>query len=590
MKIKTFFIFIVLNIFTLLAVTILYEYISIDDKLEQLERTVDLALERAVYNATASEELFTKDRAQMGDLVTYSYGVGSGSFAKTQTVENALPVWNGSEFVRANSYGLTIDNVGFPISSSGNHVGWRGSQSSSNFNLTNVNGYDSVQVFTYLYGQPRGTYMSYSGATGVSLNTSMNWANNTRQTDKDAMVNMTGKVLQTTNSMIQPSSPTGDLFDNGVRKDFEEYYHAIGSKVLTGNFVKVKDGEGYRLEYAVYPVLADMGMRVTASDGNDYSNSPQIKILSSGTSEVDAGNPVMTDNWGQSIKVGKQYIESTGTVKRSNYYLTPYSLGVTYIPKDVVKETFIANLDTMCRLNKLASGRTLWDDGASSADAKTILNSATGCIKDGKGQETSIYPGGGSTAQQHIKGADEVIINDGRIEYDLNSIQMKIEYFLVDFWDERNATVLHQCVGEVAQAYDLSGSVSNLQVFKNNLNDYKNSNSGFKYLTNTKNQHYKLWVNGTYKDINLGAGYEKNQGKAIVAKVTARIKVHIPYDNAIIQWTVHNYTNHGAGKSEHYDIKMYNESATSAANFRDGADEFESGVWYQTSTYFAVTR
>ena len=286
---------------------------------------------------------------------------------------------------------------------------------------------------------------------------------------------------------------------------------------------------------------------------------------------------VMTDNWGQVIKIGKRRTDVAGSA-RSNYFLSPYSLGVTYIPKDVVKETFIANLDTMCRLNKLASGTTI---DMTDTDVVSTLNSATGCIKDGNGNETNIYPAGGDVSQQHTVGANENIINDGMIEYDLNSVTMKVEYFVVDLWDTNNYKILNTAVGEVGKSYsEVSGLVNKLT---RNVENYRDNNTGYNFL----NGSVKTYKVGS-RTANLAAGYERNQGRALIARVSVRMKVHIPYTNALIQWGVYKHTHHS--DVEHYDIKMYNADATNVSNFMDGIVGTEDGLWYQTSTYYAVTR
>jgi hypothetical protein len=294
----------------------------------------------------------------------------------------------------------------------------------------------------------------------------------------------------------------------------------------------------------------------------------------------------MTDNWCQVVKIGKKRTDTSSgaIIKRSYYYLTPYSLGVTYIPKDVLKETFIANLDTMCRLTKLGSSAIIYNNqtnGMENATTKEILNSATGCIADGDGNETSVYHNG--VSNKHQTTSTENIINDGIIEYDLSTIQLKVEYFVVDFWDTNNAIVVNRCVGQVAKSYETNDDIKTK--LQNNVKDYRDNDTGYNYLKSLSNTTTKYYLNGS--EINLAQGYEANQGNTVVAKVSARVKVHIPYDNAFIQWAVEKYTYHRGG-SEHYDIKLYN-AANSAQDFRDGTYTDEDGVWYQTSIYYAVT-
>lgn len=567
MKIKSMFILLVTNIFVMMAVTILYEYISIQDKLTQLNNTIEVTLERSIHNATASEELFTLNYANAGNVSVYSYGVYQGGAGDTV---NSIAVWDGTKFVAINAYGLTMQNVGFPVSTTGNKTAWNMDSGASVTDLstsviTTCNGYTSTDVFEYLYGNVTNDYN----------NPNLAWANlgspETKQDAKNAHTVLTQSTKIANGSQI-PSNPIYTA--EGVRQDFAKYYEEIGSHILTANFVKIEDtaNNRYTLDYMVYPTLADMGLPMEDKDGNVYS-----------LGSLNNGMNVMTDNWCQVAKIGKRITNtSVGQIAtRSYYYLTPYSLGVTYIPKDVLKETFIANLDTTCRLNKLDSTTVVWGKGQINPDATTkdIINSATGCIS-GNGESTSVYINGGNTAEKHIVGANENIINDGVIEYDLNSIEIKIEYFKVDFWNKNNAIVVQRCVGEIDKAYD---NISGLKMaLENNVTDYKLNDTGYKYLTSPDKQSYYI---GKQK-VDLGIGYQANQGNRIVAKVSVRLKVHIPYDNALIQWTVNKYTGHS--NSEHYDIKLYN-SYNSAQNFREGVlTTNDSGVYYQTSTYFTI--
>lgn len=573
MRVKSMFIFLVLNIFTVMAVSILYEYISIQDKLTQLENTVSLSLERAVYNSTASEELFTEKFADTSGLKVYSYGTSNGSVGSASDVSNSILVWDGDKFVKANAYGLTIHNVGFPVRQTGNSTGWTKSTGTSvtrlnSTNLATINGHNSTEVFEYLYGDVTNKYNTPD----------LSWANTGSDQTKADATKANALLTGYTNGCTYAESnganlPSKPKYTTGVREDFYDFYRNIGHKIVKANFVKEKtEDSGYQLSYQVYPVLADMGLPVQISDG---------KVYAYGT-DGENSKPIMTDNWCQVAKIGKRV--SDGSVSRSYYYLTPYSLGITYIPKDVLKETFLANLDTVCRFTKLGSsalsyGTAGWSGKLNEeATVKDVLNSATGCLGD-----TNVYKNGGATAEKHKTKLSENIINDGIIEYDLNSVQTKIEYFVVDFWNEKNALIVDKCVGEVEKAYSVGYTNLSTQL-KKNVADYKNNDSGYQYLTDMKNKNYKL--NG--ETVDLTKGYTANQGNTIVAKVSVRVKVHIPYDNPLMQWAVNKYTHHSDSTSEHYDIKLYNEYNT-AKDFRTHAYTEADGVWYQTSTYFALT-
>ena len=89
-------------------------------------------------------------------------------------------------------------------------------------------------------------------------------------------------------------------------------------------------------------------------------------------------------------------------------------------------------------------------------------------------------------------------------------------------------------------------------------------------------------------------------GNRIVAKVTVKLKVHILYQSSILQWISYKdwlANNSGSDKSEwHASIKEINPSTGLIKNRVPFTGEIstladkDDGTWFQTSTYFAVTR
>ena len=69
-------------------------------------------------------------------------------------------------------------------------------------------------------------------------------------------------------------------------------------------------------------------------------------------------------------------------------------------------------------------------------------------------------------------------------------------------------------------------------------------------------------------------------GKRIVAKVTVKLKVHVPYQSSILQWFRELTDTDG---NNHYDIRLWDEDA-------DEADRNSNGVWFSYTTYTAISR
>ena len=69
-------------------------------------------------------------------------------------------------------------------------------------------------------------------------------------------------------------------------------------------------------------------------------------------------------------------------------------------------------------------------------------------------------------------------------------------------------------------------------------------------------------------------------GKRIVAKVTVKMKVHIPYESSVLTWLVSKYS---TKPTDHFDVKLWNPNSKSIVREHDG-------LWYQYSTYTAISR
>lgn len=105
------------------------------------------------------------------------------------------------------------------------------------------------------------------------------------------------------------------------------------------------------------------------------------------------------------------------------YYLTPYSLGVTYIDKDVLKVAIISHLQQLMLYK--------YDNPMQ----------GVGCLD-------SRHTTGKTTIDGHL--LDETIINNGVFEIDLNSIDIDIQYKIFDFYDNANADIVNKIEGGIA--------------------------------------------------------------------------------------------------------------------------------------------
>lgn len=296
--------------------------------------------------------------------------------------------------------------------------------------------------------------------------------------------------------------------------EFKQFYNSIGKEMKTTINVKTKDGSYYKSNIQELPTLSLMGLKL--SDYNKTSST------------------ITNDYLSTSIHFGK----TASGIADTSYFLTPYSLGVTYIPVKVLKPVFIGHLQQMVLYSKVKHTPT---DTGSSAD----FNDGIGCIS------TDVYDSGHNAS--HLKDTSENIINDGEVEYDLNSIKVKIDYFFVDFYDNSRYEIVNRIEGSTSR-YNSSGSLMPL-TSSNNLQSLP----------------YRLKLSDT-------SNYAS--GKRIVARVSVKMKIHVPYKSAVLQWFRHLSDSDGVN---HYDIRLWDET-------NEDVDLANDGVWFTYTTYTAVTR
>lgn len=487
--------------------SIMLEYMDLYERYDAIETNISTCVEQALQTSVKSEEMFSDLYQQK--VASYTVTNANKSAMANKGAAN-LVVFDrvNGNFFDANayvySYLYTKENQ--PIGMSRMTVDGRKSSWGNN---------TADRVFEWLYGELGSEY-------GAS---SLEWANFNRS------------VL--------------DDLDGGVGREpnrlFRDFYNAIGNTVTVKGYTKRKQGDTsnsyttFKVEAHEYPVLAQMGLRLSS-----YNDTTSI---------------ITADNFTSSFHIGRTTSRSTNAVTKTRYYLTPASLGVTYVPAEVFTPVFKANLDTLVRLQKVSQGNKI------ASEINGVAASATGCI------ETDVYAGNGTSHVQHDSDGSD-IVNDGLNEYDLDSVRVKVEYLPVDIWDESNP--ITQAI--VARSYGLisSAKISSTANYQDSiaktLEKVKQKDTGKNYAT----------VNGM-------SGNFVN-GNRIAARVTVKMKVHVCYKSSILQWLCRMFTG-GGSNHEHYDVKVFGNkdgigSRTGYSNDYDGDD----GTWYEYTTYFMRSR
>lgn len=504
MKWKSMFILIVLNIFVMLMVTVTAEYVNLADRFITIEDTVQEALDSAVSTSTRSEEFFT-EKVQNE---VQSYGITSGK--TTSYAETTLWLRGSEQFLMGNTYVLAkyYDQYGRFPNTLGEYQTFNAQFSDPIFGQAGA-------VYKWLYGNIDSDY------TNSSLTS---WAN--RSTSKI-------KEYNTLNT-----SGGRDANANGGQ-NFKTFYNSIGKYQQTTGYLKHKEAgssNSYKMKLETYPVLANMG----------FSYMQNYNSISS---------DITSDNFTSTFHVGK----STNGQKKTVYYLTPTSLGVTYVPTEVLKPTFLANLDTLVRLRMLGSDPTT----TSSSDITATMQQANNCIA------TDVYNNG--TQAKHTKSSsDELIVSDGDVEFDLSTAQVKVDYFYINFGDTslrtRTETIAAKINGAI-QAYDSEGSP-----IYNESTSRKHTLDSFINKNNDTSQHVS-----NFNGASLSNDYDGVRNGRIVARVSIKIKCHAPYKSAILQWMAQKTG------TKHFDIKSYDPEHLEA-------DDSSDGLWFKYTTYYCTSR
>ena len=504
MRWKSMLITIVVNIFVMLAVTMLFEYINLSERFIMLENTVQESLDASIDAAVGSEELFSAQyQAKMSSFGTTTNNA-SGS-KDSNEVRTLIWVDNDEKFYKVNTYLLArfYDlNGRLPINYGEINV-------LNNYGRTG--GYLNSQtgmIFDWLYGKQKTDYNKTEYA----------WANRSPSRRKEYK------------AMFEGYRSDGDINAN-----FKAFYDSVGKYQLTAGLLKHKSGDGFELESKTYPTLANMGFKHITDD------------LPSG---------YIHDNMVATYHIGK----AINSQRRTVYYLTPRSLGVTYIPTEVLKPIFIANLDTLARLNYIGGSSVSGHTGDNLADASH-------CVA------TSVYRNGGQDHATHTpSSANEDIVTDGLIEYDLSTVKVKVDYFYINF----SSSVTSRSARETVIA-KVNGAV---QSYNSNNAQWNGDISKGKTLDAfiAENNDTINFISGAYASM-LSSDFDNVRNGRIVAKVTVKLKVHVPYQSSMLQWMCEKF----GSNNHHYDIKMFDWSTGKAVEDSDG-------LWYQYSTYYCTSR
>jgi hypothetical protein len=501
MRWKSMLITIVLNIFLMLSCTLLLEYLNLSERFISIEDSVQEALDSAISASTGSEEFFTESyqNAYVSSVATTEN--------KTLTAAKTLVFMRDTKkFVSLNTYMLAY----FYNDSSNNPT----SRLPISTDLGTIQNYGSSGVGAS-YGKAAFIFEWLYGGVGSDYNdSSLSWANRNRT-----------RQSQYGSINSRPST---------VNENFRAFYNVVGNQQKSAAYLKVQEsGSSFELKAVQYPILNAMGLKFMGG----------FTSVSSSTTH---------DNFTSSIKVGKR-LNSTS---KTYYYLTPASLGVTYVPTEVLKP-FLANLDTIVRLNYVGGSTINGQSGDNLADASN-------CVV------TNVYKNGGSVPEAHDGNNGYNIVTDGLVEYDLSSVKVKVDYFYVNFENNtsQNQTIIAKINGAV-QSYNSLGQAENNEstARSNTLSKFiSSSNDTSNYTANFGAESVNSALNGI------------RHGR-IVARVSVKIKCYVPYQSALMQWMCERFDRN----NKHYCIKMYDYNTGEAV--RD-----EDGIWYQYTTFYCTSR
>lgn len=529
MKWKNVLFTVVLNIFLMLLVTIIIEYNSLHQRMQEACDNINFAFDTAIESSTATEELFSlKNKVNNSDVSQSSFS--DNGVASTLVWDRSGSWFTGNNYVLSWYYW----NKGmFPTKSQYEAIGeWT-----------------PYKIWSWLYGGTNKSTLEEEWSTDVHTGLGQSYTNypstcRNTETQRIYSNSLIGLTLSATNDARKPS------------KEFKEYFDKIGYKVQSKYTFKIPDSASgrFKVEEHKVPVLLKMGLY--QSGYSNYTDS--------------FGSSRINDDMISTVKLGKR--RNGESYSQSIYFYSPYSLGVTYVPVSVLKPMFLYNLDSIVRLGVASSAGFSNDAGGTVVVDENIFNQVDGCLT------TNVYKDG-TDRQPHIgipsTSRGKNIINDGQVEYDLSSAKVRVDYFYVNMYSSNLYKLASSLYGALpARAYGGVGQRNYLSASGSNV-----AATGETVMTNIGSLIKANETGGSLR--NFQGGEADNKGNMIVAKCTVRIKLHITYESYLLQWMC--FKDHASGVNNHYDIKLYNPSTGHIETNSDG-------VWYEYSKYYAYTR
>ena len=144
MKIRTFFLTLVINIFLMYLVTILFEYVNLSERFTSLEQTVSTVVETSVDSSFGAEELFSST-------------TDSNELSNTDTNNFLLVLDTDGRLYNVNIYAYSYYFNNYILGQSPYYNGYgklvKLDPSSSVLNNLASTKVDTAFAFNYLYGQ-----------------------------------------------------------------------------------------------------------------------------------------------------------------------------------------------------------------------------------------------------------------------------------------------------------------------------------------------------------------------------------------------------------------------------------------------------
>lgn len=571
---------ILLNIFLLCAVSVLMEYNSLQKRFQRLENLIKTSAETATDLSMASEELFS---SEYGD---YRAKLMSQSGAKNRGADiqvNANTRWYSNEdasWINCSSYFLAM------YYDEASKVGGAGQASLSYFpkNEMNYTAFVDDKISHETYGQDAIYKWLFGGIGEIYTSPYLNWSSTNERTK----------------AVVDAQGLSGSDSARAATEDFQEFYDNVGSKMKATQIVKHRKprntsmyktyndatwdivGEYYELEEDkwtfentsyTFPTLAQMGLNLDKTGVNSKASNYMLD------------NFCMTRHVGKRRESDYPQVTVDDLTADSVYYLTPYTLGVTYVPTKVAKPLFMAHLTELCRWTKLQRGDLQNPDFA--GDTSSVEQDAAGNSLNTRrtmDEEENIYSADGCIVSdvynnghliKHADGADDEIVNDGMIEYDMSTVKMKVDYKVMDFYKDTNYIMVNKVLGSLS-AYEKAGTKEASAHSNSEVDSLLRSLPDKLKVTDTKDAYHKKY-NFTHQ---YG---ESDLGKRMVAQVTYKIKCYVPFESTILQYARYLESGGGADCENHMGLRAIK---------RIGSDYYldDDGVWFQYTTYRAISR